>query len=151
MSAIESSTVGMKTMADGTLRLTLDIEPRFAKAAFGLFGAPGTPCAIAALRIGTPAPAEPEKPKGGPLARLAGQWCNDPKFQAWIEGQYNTWLGGIGPETEFEATPDCAKWCLCSICEITSRAELDHNQLAASAFEVRIRKPYMAHLEACTA
>ena len=146
MSAIESSTVGMKTMADGTLRLTLDIEPRFAKGAFGLFGAPGTPCAIAALRIGTQAPAEPEKPKGGPLAKLAGQWCGEEKFQDWMLSNF--------PSSMEEQGLDIAvmvRNALCEICCIKSRAELDHDPRANTLFNRFIRIPYMAHLEACTA
>ena len=150
MSAIESSTVGIKTMADGTLRLTLDIEPRFAKDAFGLFGAPGTPCAIAALRIGTPAPAEPEKPKGGPLAKLAGQWCNEPRFQEWIGIEYHEFIGDLGVE-DFGSPAEFARHCILVFCLIDSRAELDHNPLARDKFELFIRRKYVAYREACTA
>ena len=150
MSAVESSTVGMKTMADGTLRLTLDIEPRFAKAAFGLFGAPGTPCAIAALRIGAPAPAEPEKPKGGPLAKLAGMWCGEKKFQDWTLSLRSAKALAIG----MVVPPPCdeyARLWVCMTCGVSSRAELDHSAEAAEKFERLIRRPFMAHLEACPA
>lgn len=37
---VEASSVTVKTMADGTLRLSVDIEPRYARVAFGLFGSP---------------------------------------------------------------------------------------------------------------
>lgn len=46
---IAGATVQAKTMADDTLRLTIDIEPRHAQAAFAAFGSRGTPIAIARL------------------------------------------------------------------------------------------------------
>ena len=59
MSAIPCSSVSMRTMADGTLRLSIDIEPANAQDAFRLFAAPGTPAAIAALQVGYAAAGEP--------------------------------------------------------------------------------------------
>jgi hypothetical protein len=143
MTAIEASTVGVKTMADGTLRITLDIEPRFAKDAFGLFGAPGTPCALAALRTGDNSSPVAEKPKGGPLARLAGQWCNDVQFQNWIAIEYHNFLGDVGPD-DFATRAEFARHCILVMCVVDSRAELDHSQLARDKFERYIRQKYMA-------
>ena len=142
MSAIEASSVGVKTMADGTLRITLDIEPRFAKDAFGLFGAPGTPCALAALRTGDELSPVAEKPKGGPLARLAGQWCNDAQFQNWIAIEYHNFLGDVGLE-DFATPAEFARHCILVICDVGSRAELDHCTAARDIFERHIRQKYM--------
>jgi len=50
MTIIEAASVNVKTLADGTLRVSMDVEPRHAQAAFALFGAPGTPMALAALK-----------------------------------------------------------------------------------------------------
>ena len=50
MSAIEATSVKVATLVDGTLRVTFDIEPRHARDAFALFGAPGSEMALAALR-----------------------------------------------------------------------------------------------------
>ncbi|MEY9435543.1 hypothetical protein [Bradyrhizobium elkanii] len=47
--AVSGSTTTVKTMADGTLRVSVDIEPRHAQAAFAMFGAPGTAVALARL------------------------------------------------------------------------------------------------------
>lgn len=47
--AIEGATARISTLVDGTLRVTIDIEPRDAQAAFRLFGTPGTAVALAAL------------------------------------------------------------------------------------------------------
>lgn len=146
MSAIEASSVGVKTMADGTLRITLDIEPRFAKDAFGLFGAPGTPCALAALRVSA-AQTEPEKPKGGPLAKLAGQWCNSHQFVKWVAPVYHQHVGDVGLE-DFPTPSDFARHCILVLCDLNSRAELDHNKIAQSHFETLIRQPFMAYLAA---
>ena len=58
MTAIPASSVRLKTMADGSLQITMNVEPRHASAAFALFGMPGTPAALAALKVGTELPAE---------------------------------------------------------------------------------------------
>lgn len=47
---IEGATARVSTLVDGTLRVTIDIEPRDAQAAFRLFGTPGTAVALAALK-----------------------------------------------------------------------------------------------------
>jgi hypothetical protein len=47
---IEGATARISTLVDGTLRVTIDIEPRDAQAAFRLFGTPGTAVALAALK-----------------------------------------------------------------------------------------------------
>ena len=140
MSAIPCASVSLKTMADGTLRISFDIEPMHAQDAFRLFAAPGTPAAIAALAVGyaavgepKPEPlCEPEKPKGGPLSKLAAMWCNDPEF--W------TWLGTDG---EMGAAAY-----IYSVCFIKSRAELDHDVIAAEKFHRLIRGPYSKYMQA---
>jgi hypothetical protein len=47
---IEATSVTCKTLADGTLRLTVEIEPYNALAAFTLFRQPGTVMALAAIK-----------------------------------------------------------------------------------------------------
>lgn len=137
MSAIEASSVGVKTMADGTLRLSVDIEPMHAQAAFALFGKPGQPLALAALK---PASSEPEadKPKGGTLAQWVALRCQEPAFQAWLKDQYLTrWLeaGESDPE-------ECAAAVVRSICGVKTRAELDSNATAAARLHAHIRTPF---------
>ena len=130
-------------MADGTLRISFDIEPSNAQDAFRLFAAPGTPAAIAALQVGYAA-IQPdisktettEKPKGGPLSKLAGMWCNDPEFWEWLE---------TDPDNACHSAHGAAH-CLYAICEIESRAELDHDPIAAEKFHRLIRGPYQKHL-----
>jgi hypothetical protein len=74
------------------------------------------------------------KPKGGDLARLAGIWCNDAAFQAWLGA----------------ADAVAARQKICFLCGIESRAELDHNRTAATIFHQAIRQPYRDHLAALT-
>jgi hypothetical protein len=154
MSAIEAASVGIKTMADGTLRLTVDVEPANAQAAFSLFGAPGTPMALAALKVGHAAVKEPvpEKPKGGELARLAGIWCNDRAFLEWIRPAYDRAMGGngngwgdVGPEDFQNGWKGYTVHALCLLAGIESRVELDHDAAAAERFQRLIRGPFMKH------
>lgn len=136
MSAIPCSSVSLKTMADGTLRISFDIEPANAQDAFRLFAAPGTPAAIAALQVGyaaaSDAPAE-DQPKGGALAKLAGMWCADKTFQSWLE---------TDPDNA-APTENGAALCLYAMCNIQSRRQLDHDTAAAERFNRLIRGPYM--------
>lgn len=47
---IEATSVTCKTLVDGTLRITVEIEPNNALAAFALFRQPGTVMALAAIK-----------------------------------------------------------------------------------------------------
>ena len=94
-SAIEFSTAGCKTMADDTLRLQVDIDPRFADKAFELFGKRGIHGAIVRLNLDptTGRAPEPDKPQHGPFWRdliAAGFFRSPPVLRA------------IGPESKFE-------------------------------------------------
>ena len=141
MSAIPCASVSMRTMADGTLRLSIDIEPSHAQDAFKLFASPGTPAAIAALAVGYAAkpsnPVELDKPKGGALAVLAGRWCQDPEFWVWLETD-----GFICNSSESAA--DTVR----AMCDIKSRAELDHDSVAAEKFHRLIRGPFSKYVQA---
>ena len=148
MSAIPCASVSLKTMADGTLRISFDIEPMHAQDAFKLFAAPGTPAAIAALQVGYAQVGEvteviakshnSDKPKGGPLSKLAAMWCNQPEFWTWLETDDEN-----AAHSEFGAT-----MCVYALCGIDSRAELDHNEWAAEKFHRLIRGPYSKYLQA---
>jgi hypothetical protein len=86
-----------------------------------------------------PEPAKAEELKGGPLAKLAGMWCQSKDFQEWI---------GVPNQAE-------ARLFILEECGIDSRAELDHNHLAADIFHRSIREPYSKWLtvigkSACT-
>lgn len=147
MSAIPCSSVSLKTMADGTLRLSIDFEPMHAQDAFKLFAAPGTPAAIAALQAGyaqadAPKPVvneslTTEKPKGGPLAKLAGMWSADPEFWAWLAVTQKT-------VTVWDAEKSAEY--IRNVCGVESRAELDHDPEAEAAFHTYVRGPFSKYL-----
>jgi len=139
MTAIAASSVSLKTMMDGTLRISFDFEPTQAQDAFKLFAAPGTQVAIAALKAGSyiEQQAQPEKAKGGELARLAGIWCNDVRFVDWINASRNLEL--IGSEQAAEWVREC--------CQVESRAEIDLSQNAKLIFHDQIRIPFGEYLK----
>lgn len=130
---IEASSVRCQTMMDGTLRVVIDVDPLHAQAAFALFRSPGNPLVVGRLVMDherKPEPVEPEM-KGGPLAKLAGMWCNDRYFREWVR-------------SVSDMTPDAfiKKWS-----RIDSKRELDNDAEAAALFHECVRKPYAAWLE----
>lgn len=145
LSAVMGASTTVKTMADGSLRLAIDIEPRHAQAAFALFGSPGTPVALA--RITNEAAVEhdrqaqrdpePEKPKGGALAKLAGMLCADPEFWKFLTHQFSL-------EEVCEGGEDAAQ-IVREVCEIESRSELDWHTDAADRFHSLIRGPWIKY------
>ena len=148
MTAISGVYVALKTMADGTCRITIDLDCPLAQLAT-LNLMPGTPLAIARLtnEAGTaaiqpepePEPA-PEPVKGGALAKLAGMWCNDPEFQAWLRQHYKIKVRNATDAAEFVRHE----------CGVSSRAELDNNPIAERAFNNSVRLPYMAYQQGRT-
>jgi hypothetical protein len=147
MSVIEGSSVSVKTMSDGTLRLSIDIEPRNAQAAFALFGAPGRAVALAALKDGSAAitsesasEVKEKQQKGGEWAKLAGMWCADSEFWTWLN--YERGFGGK------VSSPDAAAIALREFCGIASRIELDTDHAALARFNKEIRHPFMRWMTA---
>ncbi|MGU7784899.1 hypothetical protein [Burkholderia sp. PU8-34] len=69
--------------------------------------------------------------KGGPLARLAGMWANEPTFLEWMRS--------AGQPAN--APADAAEFMRARCC-IESRAQLDHDPKARARFDQHIRGPY---------
>lgn len=139
MSAISAASVNVRTMADGTLRVTFDVEPSEAGAAFALFGKPGTPAALAALQVGYAAKSEEtpqiaDKPKGGALSKEAAMLCQNPAFLRWLDEEQHM-NGDANAET-------AAEW-IRQECEVESRAEFDTNIRKGVAFVERVRVPFV--------
>jgi endogenous inhibitor of DNA gyrase (YacG/DUF329 family) len=138
MSAIEASTVRIATMADSTLRLTLDIEPRFAQSAFALFGMAGTPVALAALQVAT---SEPEAPKGGELAKWCAIRCQEPDFQQWLNDEFR--IAARHHAGQHISLDESAAQIIRTVLGIKSRAEIDTDPDVREAFNSLIRRRYM--------
>ena len=152
MSAVPASTVSLKTMADGTLRISFDVEPSQAQAAFKLFAAPGTQVAIAALKDGSflaqPAPnpeAYPDLPQ--PRVQLGDAcyrtvlWCNEPSFWKFLSSEY------VGLSKTDVSNASEASYLVKVICAVTSRKDLDTNDSANKSWHRLIRLPYADYLK----
>ncbi len=126
MSAISGTRRQMKEMADGTIRVMVDIDPIHRRAFLDMFPAIDMPIALAPLVAGFEQHKEEEKPKGGELAKLAGMLCKNPEFIEFFN---------LDDESEAENT-------IRMVCGIKSRAELDHNTEAASTFHREFRLPF---------
>ena len=83
-----------------------------------------------------PTAPEPETPKGGMLAKLAGMLCDQPEFWAFLN-RCNANGGQVIQNAE-----DAANF-VREVCGVASRAELDHNHYAAERFHMEIRLPYV--------
>ncbi|MBI5270659.1 MAG: hypothetical protein HY856_13390 [Burkholderiales bacterium] len=155
---IEAAAMRCRTMADGTLRIEVEIEPVHATQAFTLFGRPGAPVALAALRAGyaaagnDPAPSY-EAPQsklalGSGLARLAAMWCNNEKFQAWTRRSFPfLWSQVTGELGEELPASEVAAEVVRRHCGVESRAELDTNEVAGRQFNEAFRLPFREVLE----
>jgi hypothetical protein len=130
MTAIEASSARCKTLADGTLQITVNVEPRHAQDAFRLFGAPGVPMALAALKTAAQQQQDQqERPKGGPLSRWLAMRCAEPEFQEWL-----------GATSSEQAADKVRK-----LLDISSRAELDNDDDARHRFDTIIRRPWLEY------
>lgn len=98
---------------------------------------------------GEPIGEEPAKKGGGKFPTgycgLAVKWCGEPSFLRWISEAYPvTWtdyLKVVGTAPLEVA----AAWMLKKVCGISSRKELDTNDIARATFEQHIREPYMRY------
>ena len=132
-------------MADGSLRITVEFEPRHAKEAYALFGTRGTPLAIAALKTGF---AAVETPKVGPLAYWAVMRCKEEEFFNFISVTYSVWLGENTPDT-YETHEEYCKAAVMVLCECnTSRSEIDQDPEKTRLFHEYVRGPYAKYLAA---
>lgn len=79
-----------------------------------------------------------DRPKGGPLARLAGQMCQNPDFLDWFARHL---FGSDGKKLGATEAANIMR----AICRVSTRAELDHNKPAAERFHNEIRKPWVEY------
>lgn len=127
MTAISGTRRQMKEMADGTIRVMIDIDPIHRRSFLEIFPAIDMPVALAPLVADFEHLQKEEEPaKGGALAKLAGMLCKNPEFIDFFN---------LDDEAEAENTVRI-------VCGIKSRAELDHNIDAASTFHREFRIPF---------
>ena len=128
---IEASSVRVSPLVDGSLRIVCEVEPRFAVAAFTLFGSPGVPMALAALQKSQESP---KKALGGPLSQWLAIRCGEKAFQAWIGAD----------------SADHAAQIVRDHLGIESRAEIDNDDAVRLLFEERIRGPWSKYYASMT-
>lgn len=140
MSAIPAASVNMRTLADGTLRLSIDIDPKDAQDAFRLFAAPGTPVAIAALKTGYAAVAEPDSPKEpiGPLCKWLVMRCQEPEFWRFLESEVTDGYPVKDEKYAGQVVKD--------FLGIESRREVDTDEAAEKQFHDFVRVPFQRWL-----
>ena len=118
--AIQGSSSKASTMADGSLRLQIDIMPNDAQQAFKMFGTPGSAIALARLTdeiaVDNERPGKPEKGLYGEWARslVASGFFRAPKiwegigtdkeFLEWVKMQKSAVSGEF---SEFHDTGEC--------------------------------------------
>lgn len=141
MEAITGTRRTMKELADGTLRITVDIDMQFKDVFLTNFP---IDIPIAIVRMSQEASAQQlrnnivtQENRMNGLGLLAVRWCKETFFWEWLEDNY-----GEDIDSE-EAASDMIK----AICKIQTRRELNTNVPAAEFFNKHIRIPYMNFLE----
>ncbi|MDT0355661.1 hypothetical protein RJO15_07790 [Herbaspirillum huttiense F1] len=76
-----------------------------------------------------------EQRKGGALAKLAGIFCQQPYFRAFLDEKWQD-------DAPYD-TPEKAADLVRRVCEVDSRAAFDQDAAAADRFHDRIRIPYV--------
>lgn len=74
--------------------------------------------------------------RGAALSRAAAMMCNGAKFQRWVVSRIGAAPDGVS------ASQHAAQY-VRDICEITTRAQLDHDAKAAALFHEAVRKPFV--------
>jgi len=117
MPVLQATRRAMKELVDGTLRVQIDIEPKFKQRFMELFGQIDMPLAVAPLG-GLVQCSERESgwSKLGPLAQSAIQLCKEPKFQ--------TYVGEMEGVDAQQSEDSCAAY-IKTYCRVGSRRDLD--------------------------
>lgn len=76
-----------------------------------------------------------ETERGGPLSKRAAQLCRDPAYQSFL---------GAATHKQF-SEEECAQF-IRTVCNVPSRAKLDHDSQAARLFKSLILAPYVEHM-----
>jgi hypothetical protein len=150
MTALEASSVRVRTMADGTLRAELDFEPRFAAIAFKLLGSPGQAVAVAALKT-KPQQQADDKPKGGAWAQWLGVRCSEEPFRRWLAAEHEETWRDVYLEAPAVGPVQIAAETVRRVCEVDSRALIDNDAGANERFQARIRGPWAMHYQGTNA
>jgi hypothetical protein len=125
---LAGAVAGLRMMVDGTIRVSLDFEPKDRAAVMALLGVPGAMVGCARLQDGTgSAGRAPKEETRGPLCMEAIGLCNNADFLRYVRGCD----GG-----KWRENSDAAKGYILGFCGVDSRKELDLTPGAANRFRV---------------
>jgi hypothetical protein len=138
---IQATSVNVKTMADGTLRLSVDISPTESIKAFQLFGMPGAPLVIGRFtqQAAVEQAQEETVMKGGFMANWIAMRCNEPVFRKFLDYKYYD-------NADFVDSYEFADEVVKSLLEIESKKEVDNSKEIQEKFHKLIRIPYSEYL-----
>lgn len=154
--AISGTRRTMKELVDGTIRVQIDIDPRFRADFYRLLpdvdmGVALVPLALGAALDSVPEQAAPVAEKRASNSKfptgytgLAVAWCSIADFHDWLCATFpQQWHSA---SSELAKTPQerCAV-VLKMVCGVASRKEFDTNSMARARFGDFIKVPYMAH------
>ena len=146
MSAILATSGAIRTLVDGTLRISFDVEPKDAADAFAMFGKPGSPAALARItneaavehdrKAQAQAPAEPLERKPMALSSKVALTCQSTSFQAFLIAERRPdWseANSLLCHRDGEAPPNLliAAEVVRLICRVNSRSEIITGTAAA--------------------
>lgn len=140
---IQATSKNVRTLVDGTLRLTVDISPHQALAAFQLFGMPDAPVVLARLMPDAALEhaqnemidEDAQEEKGGFLSQWLAMRCNEAEFREFVRFHFAQISNGI---LNCQECDEIVKERL----GITSKKELDNDKEAEKRFHEIIRLPY---------
>jgi len=134
MTAILASFVRVKTLADGTPRIELDLQCKLSDLA-NLGCSPGDQYGIARITSASAQEHVQQQAKEpiGSLAKWCVMRCKDEEFREFLSNEFN-----------FSCPVDekTAREIILRVCWIKSRRELDTDQDAKDVFDRAIRIPY---------
>lgn len=154
MSVIPGSSYTSRVLVDGTLAIVIHVEPQHRNAALQLFGAPGTPVALAALATAAQeSQPQRQRERMAPLCELAVKLCREPMFSIWCKSRIQAdpqleWALALSAAARSgSADEELCKALICHVCCVESRKDIDGNPEATRRFHELVRKPYQAWLE----
>jgi hypothetical protein len=148
LTALSGAAMSLRTMADGTVRVTIDFDPKDRKAVMEMLGSPGQPCAVVALEhghaaAGNKAPAATYR-DFGPICREAIELCGNEAFHRYV-GRLKPAL--LEPGTSAVFLAEQCKAFITMTCNVDSRKELDSAPGARDLFIEHVRKPFHRWLD----
>jgi hypothetical protein len=150
MSAILATSGAIRTLVDGTLRISFDVEPKDAADAFAMFGKPGSPAALARItnqaavehdrKAQAQPPAEPLERKPLSLASKVALVCNEMSFKQFLSSgpfakRWKHWRDESSRWDKPAGLSDVAALVVRDLCGVSSRSEIVPGSAAEAVWQ----------------